>query len=115
MLASLERKGLMWLAEWKAARLAKKEKALRDRKNYEYTERIAQAKHALDLVRENFDFVTDEAVKEYYIYMIKAEETKLNSRFEKLRNEGAYAAVSAGKVLLPGEEMEKTGAEWINA
>ncbi|MBQ3554078.1 MAG: DUF2508 family protein [Clostridia bacterium] len=78
MLASLERKGLLLLNQWKAARLAKKEKELRDRKNYEYTERIAQAKNALDLVRENFDFVTDEAVKEYYIYMIKAEETKLN-------------------------------------
>ena len=47
--------------------------------------------------------------------LVQAEETKLNSRFAKIRNEGAYAAVSAGKVLLPGEEMEKTGAEWINA
>ena len=78
MLGALERKGLMLFSEWKAARREKKEKEMRDRKNFEYTERIAQAKNALKTVRENFDFVTDEAVKEYYIYMIKAEETKLN-------------------------------------
>ena len=47
--------------------------------------------------------------------LLAAEETKLNSRFAGIRNEGAYAAVSAGKALLPGEETEKTGAEWINA
>lgn len=47
--------------------------------------------------------------------LLDAEETKLNSRFAGIRNEGSHAAVSAGKALLPGEEMEKTGAEWINA
>ena len=47
--------------------------------------------------------------------LLDAEETKLSSRFEKLRNEGGYAALSAGRILMPREEAEKNEAEWINA
>ena len=47
--------------------------------------------------------------------LLNAEETKLNSRFAGIRNEGGYAAVSADRMLMPGEEMEKSDAEWINA
>ncbi len=89
MLSALERKGQMLFAEWKEARREKKEKERRDRVNFEYTERIAQAKKALQTVRENFDFVTDDAVKEYYIYMIKAEETKLNYFLSRAKEEKA--------------------------
>ena len=47
--------------------------------------------------------------------LLDAEETKLGSRFSKIRNDGGAAALSAGKCLLPGEDMDKAEIEWINA
>ena len=47
--------------------------------------------------------------------LLEAEETRLGSRFSKLRNDGSAAAISAGQCLLPGEDAEKAEIEWINA
>lgn len=47
--------------------------------------------------------------------LLDAEETKLGSRFSKVKNDGAAAALSAGKCLLPGEDTDKAEIEWINA
>ena len=47
--------------------------------------------------------------------ILAAEETKLTSRFSKVKNDGEAAALSAGNCLLPGEDADKAEIEWVNA
>ncbi|MBQ2954994.1 MAG: hypothetical protein IJE08_00885 [Clostridia bacterium] len=44
-----------------------------------------------------------------------APRTRLSSEDGKVRNEGGAAALSAGLCLMPGEETDRRGLEWLNA
>lgn len=46
--------------------------------------------------------------------LYRAEETRLTTRGGKTRNEGATTALSALICLLPGEETDADGVEWMN-
>ncbi|MBQ4516361.1 MAG: DUF2508 family protein [Clostridia bacterium] len=76
--AVLEQKGMefiKWLKERKEERLKAR---IEESTNLEFLKQLSLAKQGLASARENFNFATDEAMTDYYIYMIKAEETKLN-------------------------------------
>lgn len=92
-LTALEQKGTLVLNQWKNRRKNRQEQLLRERTNHEFIRQVAQAKQSLQIARDNFNFVTDESMMEYYIYMIKAEETKLNyylSLAKKEKRENPY-------------------------
>ena len=76
--AVLEQKGMAFINQIKERRTKKAELRLKESINNEFLEQISFAKQSLMAARENFNFATDEAMTDYYIYMIKAEETKLN-------------------------------------
>lgn len=74
----LEQKGMAFIRHLKERRNEKAQTRLKESLNNEFLEQISLAKQSLLTARENFNFATDEAMTDYYIYMIKAEETKLN-------------------------------------
>ncbi len=76
--AVLEQKGMAFINQLKERRIKKAQIRLKESINNEFLEQISLAKQSLLAARENFNFATDEAMTDYYIYMIKAEETKLN-------------------------------------
>lgn len=86
-LSTLEQKGLFMMNQWKDRRKTRREKEVQERGNREFLQQVAQTKQNLQNARDNFNFATDEAMMEYYIYMIKAEETKLNYYLSRAKNE----------------------------
>ena len=77
-LQTLEEKGLFVMNQWKKRRKLRQEKFVREQNDLEFMQQLAQAKQNLQIARDNFNTTTDSELMEYYIYMIKAEETKLN-------------------------------------
>ena len=78
-LLSLEQKGLFVLMEqWKNRRKIRQQRICKEQSDREFLRQVTQAKQNLQIARDNFNYVTNDSMLEYYIYMIKAEETKLN-------------------------------------
>ncbi len=62
-------------------------------KKEDFFRELKEARQDLQAARSNYDFATEPALLEYYIYEIKAAETRLNyymrlAKEEKLSNEG---------------------------
>lgn len=86
-LSTLEQKGLFMMNQWKDRRKTRQERMEQERGNREFLKQVAQTKQNLQNARDNFNFATDETMMEYYIYMIKAEETKLNYYLSRAKKE----------------------------
>jgi hypothetical protein len=84
----LEQKGQMIINGWKMRREKRRQSREEELTNYEFIENIKKARESLKTVRDNFNFVTDSQMTDYYIYMIKAEETKLNYFLSLAKKEG---------------------------
>ncbi len=74
----LEEKRASVMNYWKNRQKARQDKLLKEQNYYEFMQQLTQAKQNLQIARSNFNATTDDLLMEYYIYMIKAEETKLN-------------------------------------
>ncbi len=78
-LLSLEQKGLfVFMDQWKNRRKRKQQRFCKEQSDREFLRQVAEAKQNLQIARDNFNYVTNDSMLEYYIYLIKAEETKLN-------------------------------------
>ncbi|MBR5157313.1 MAG: DUF2508 family protein [Clostridia bacterium] len=74
----LEQKGMEFINRLKEKKQERIKAKIEENTNAEFLKQLSLAKQSLLSARENFNFATDEAMTDYYIYMIKAEETKLN-------------------------------------
>lgn len=84
----LEQKGQMIISGFKMRREKRRQKRENEILDYEFVQNIKKARESLKAVRDNFNFVTDSQMTDYYIYMIKAEETKLNYFLSQAKKEG---------------------------
>ncbi len=93
---AIEKKGIALMERIRtlAARneLEKQKEASRN----EFLAEIEKARRDLDAARNNYNFAKEPALLEYYIYEIKAAETRLNyyvklAKKEKLTNERCFA------------------------
>ena len=68
-----------------------------DRARQEFLDMISAAKEELRTARDNFNAITDETLLEYYIYEIKAAETKLNYYLNLAKKEKPELQYVSGK------------------
>ncbi len=101
LLNALKNKGLGVLS-WVQIQLENKHIAKEDRlKREEFLRELHQARKDLEDARNNYNFAEDSALLEYYIYEIKAAETRLNyyitlAKRANLSNDGYLSSVFAG-------------------
>lgn len=75
---TLEHLGIEFISRWRNNLERKQAEKEADRARQEFLDMISAAKEELRTARDNFNAITDETLLEYYIYEIKAAETKLN-------------------------------------
>lgn len=78
-------------------------------KKEEFLEEINRARRDLQSARNNYNYAKESALLEYYIYEIKAAETRLNyyiklAKKEKLSNEG-FLLTLTNSPIRRGEEL----------
>lgn len=86
-LQALEQRGLSVIGQWKERRTQRQERLRQEENDTEFMRQLAQTKQKLQIARENFNTVTDSELTEYYIYKIKAEETRLNYYLSRAKKE----------------------------
>ena len=84
---------------WVGERIEKNKKEKLDKqKKEEFLEEINRARKDLQFAQNNYNYATEPALLDYYIYEIKAAETRLNyyikmAKKEKLSNENFLASL----------------------
>lgn len=90
------------LVSWFRMRQDKAQEEKLDKQHKEeFFKELAQAQHDLDTARRNYNFAKEPALLEYYIYEIKAAETRLNyylklAKREQLSNEMFLSGLFVG-------------------
>lgn len=94
ILQSLEEKGVSVLNGWKNRQKLREEERRKVQTDEEFFKQIAETKQNLQIARSNFNIASDESLVEYYIYRMKAEETKLNYYLALAKKEQRRASAS---------------------
>lgn len=80
----------------------REERFLREEREEEFLRQFAEAKQNLQIARSNFNSATDEKLVEYYIYRMKAEESKLNYYLALAKKEQRSASGSGVRRTFAG-------------
>lgn len=102
-------KGKSRLADWLYELAIRRNTAREDKQKQEmFMQEFEQARLELETARQNYNYAKEPALLEYYIYEIKAAETRLNyylklAKKEKLMNRGYMQGLFAGQ----GERREE--------
>lgn len=94
LLQSLEEKSVSMLNGWKNRQKLREEERMKAQTDEAFFKQIAETKQNLQIARSNFNTATDESLVEYYIYRMKAEETKLNYYLALAKKEQRRASAS---------------------
>ncbi len=97
-----EKQGAAWLQKIRSYSEQSELKKQRDERQREFLSEMEQARLDLEAARNNYNFAQEPALLEYYIYEIKAAETRLNyyvklAKTEALTNEACLARLPFGR------------------
>ncbi|MBQ2696564.1 MAG: DUF2508 family protein [Clostridia bacterium] len=90
------------IVKWFRSRLEKNQEEKQDRlRKEEFFAELSRARKDLQAAHTNYNFAQEPALLEYYIYEIKAAETRLNyylklAKKDNLSNDGYLSGVFAG-------------------